>query len=71
MNKALLEQLALAKDAGSKAEAKDFFAKPPNEAEAPMGEEEGGMPPAGEEEMTPEQLEELMALLGSESEPEV
>lgn len=37
----LLEQLALAKEAGRNAMAKDFFAKTPNAAE----EAGGGMPP--------------------------
>ena len=70
MNKKLLEQLALAKEAGTKAMAKDFFAPVPGAAE-PDGDE--AMPPEGggsvdvsaqAEGLTPEQLEELMRALG-------
>lgn len=82
-NNALLQQLGLAKQAGTKQMAKDFFAKTPNAAAEPGAE--GEMPaegvqtsaPAGEpgaapvgdaqamspEEMTPEQLEELLRML--------
>lgn len=68
MNKKLLEQLALAKEAGSKAMAKDFFAPTPGSggedesaaAMLPEGMEGGG---EGGDELTPEQLEELMAML--------
>lgn len=65
MNKALLEQLALAEQAGEEQEAKDFFAKPQNAAEAPPGEGEASVAMEAEGEMTPEQLEELLAMLGN------
>ena len=83
MNKALLAQLGLAKEAGTKAMAKDFFAKPPGPAaEAPDGSEamqmsapgnlgemkhgEGDEMPPSADELTPEQLEELLQLLGAQ-----
>lgn len=85
MNKALLAQLGLAKEAGTKAMAKDFFAKPPSPGTEPGAEpgvepglepcaeggvqtsaadaaEGEGMPP-GLEGVTPEQLQELLAML--------
>lgn len=66
------EQLALAREAGTKAMAKDFFAPPPGpaqEAEPEMGAE-GAESPAMEqlEQLSPEQLEELLALLAQQSE---
>jgi len=79
MNQKLLEQLALAKEAGAKAMAKDFFAPTPgsggaNET-APIGGEalahgDDKQAPmdgsGGPEALTPEQLEELLALLGQQ-----
>lgn len=71
MNKKLLEQLALAKEAGTKAMAKDFFAPTPgsggaDEAE-PSAEEGAEMgADASAENLTPEQLEELLKMLGAE-----
>lgn len=61
MNKALLEQLALAKEAGTKAMAKDFFAKPESAVEEAPAEENA------EGELTPEQLQELLAMLEQEN----
>lgn len=78
MNKALLAQLGLAKEAGTKAMAKDFFANPPSpgtdpeaaageavQTSAPEGMEgaEGAEAPPELDGMTPEQLEELLAML--------
>lgn len=67
------EQLALAREAGTKAMAKDFFAPTPgsggpSDAEmAPAPAEGGEMPPVeGEAELTPEQIEELLALLAQQ-----
>jgi hypothetical protein len=66
------EQLALAREAGTKAMAKDFFAPTPgaggpSEAEMEAAPpEEGAEMPAGEPELTPEQLEELLALLAQQ-----
>lgn len=73
------EHLALARDAGTKAMAKDFFAPAPGSggpSDAEMAE--GEMPMAGGEmppelaALSPEQLEELLALLAQQggSEPE-
>jgi len=78
MNEKLLEQLRLAKEAGTSAMAKDFFAKTPGASPAeggaePDGDEAAAMPPAGGDAaagggdldgLTPEQLEELMRMLG-------
>lgn len=72
------EHLALARDAGTKAMAKDFFAPTPGaggpaeemaEGEMPMGD--GEMPPDLAA-LPPEQLEELLALLAQQGggEPE-
>lgn len=76
MNKALLQQLALAKQAGTQAMAKDFFAKPPGPGTDPAAEAEEAVQtsaegasasaPEGEAELTPEQLEELLAQLQSQ-----
>lgn len=78
MNKALLEQIAAAKDAGTKAMAKDFFAPTPGaggEEEMPVeGDMQTSAPSEGEtmpgaegvegaEQLSPEQLEELLQLL--------
>lgn len=76
MNEKLLEQLRLAKEAGTKAMAKDFFAPTPGGGESePDGDEVAavdGAPVAGDgsvsadvqaEGLTPEQLEELMRAL--------
>jgi hypothetical protein len=66
------EQLALAREAGTKAMAKDFFAPTPgaggpSDAEMEAAPPEaGGEMPAGEPELTPEQLEELLALLAQQ-----
>ena len=64
MNQKLLEQLALAKQAGTKAMAKDFFAKVPGggDEEAPM--EPGTDAQAAPSDISPEQLEELLKMLG-------
>ena len=77
MNEKLLEQLRLAKEAGTSAMAKDFFAKTPGASPAEGGAEpdgdEAAMPPVGGDAaagggdlggLTPEQLEELMRMLG-------
>lgn len=74
MDEKLLKQLALAKEAGMKGMAKEFFAPAPGstpaeEQSAPeggampdaMGAE--GMPGAEGGDLTPEQLEELMRML--------
>lgn len=76
MNEKLLEQLRLAKEAGTKAMAKDFFAPTPGGDEGTEGasDESGPMPPsegsvsvdAQADGLTPEQLEELMRTLGIE-----
>jgi hypothetical protein len=75
IDKKLLEQLQLAKQAGTQAMAKDFFAptpgagqeegSPAEEASEPPAEAaaEGGGKPAGDN-LTPEQLEELLRMLG-------
>jgi hypothetical protein len=78
----LLEQLALAKEAGTKGMAKEFFAPtpgsggPPADAPAEEGAEAAGaMPPDADDsgamppgaaggELTPEQLQQLLAALG-------
>lgn len=79
MDDKLLEQLALAKEAGTKAMAKDFFAPVPGgEAEASADGRQDpppleGAAPGGDsvsvdaqaEGLTPEQLEELLASLGN------
>lgn len=69
------EHLALAREAGTKAMAKDFFAPVPGqgeEAAPPEGVEaapaEGGGVPPELAELSPEQLEELLALLAQQSE---
>jgi len=87
-NNALLQQLALAKQAGTKAMAKDFFAKTPGpgaepgaegtppvddvQTSAPGDAQAGEQPEPGEksldleangQDMTPEQLEELLRML--------
>lgn len=75
------KHLGLARDAGTKAMAKDFFAPTPGAggpAEGEMPEaapvETGGEMPPELAELTPEQLEELLALLaqqgGGEAPPE-
>lgn len=78
MNKKLLEQLALAKQAGTKSMAKQFFAPVPGGAEEDAQDGgaddalegapgEGGGDMAGGEpggELTPDKLEELLRLLG-------
>lgn len=71
------EQLALAREAGTRAMAKDFFAPAPGAggpAEGEMMGGEMGMDPqegaeaeaGGEPELTPEQVEELLALLAQQ-----
>lgn len=70
-NDKLLEQLALAKEAGTKAMAKDFFAPTPGASPAESGmegspAEESSESPGeakAEGDLTPEHLEELMRLL--------
>lgn len=74
MDEKLLEQLRLAKEAGSKAMAKDFFAPTPGgddeaaegEAGAPAGDDSGGSVAidAQADGLSPEQLEELLRMLG-------
>jgi hypothetical protein len=84
IDKKLLEQLQLAKQAGTQAMAKDFFAPTPGagqeegspEEEASESPDEakaeGDMPGGGMEvhaktdSITPEQLEELLRMLGGE-----
>lgn len=78
----LKKHLGLARDAGTKAMAKDFFAPTPGAGGPAEGEQaeaapmEAGESPAMEqlEQLTPEQLEELLALLaqqgGGEAPPE-
>lgn len=94
MNKKLLQQLALAKQAGTQSMAKDFFAKTPSPGTDPTADPAAGggaMPPGGDvqtsaapggepsepgekglemeangQDMTPEQLEELLQLLQSQ-----
>lgn len=70
------EHLALAREAGTRAMAKDFFAPTPGPAQEveategampPEAGAEGGMPPELAE-LSPEQLEELLALLGQQNE---
>lgn len=79
-NPKLLQQLALAKQAGSQAMAKNFFAKTPSpgaEDEAaehpePDADQAGGPSDmdadnqAGGEQLTPEQLEEILRALESQ-----
>lgn len=63
------EHLALAREAGTKAMAKDFFAPVPGPgAEEPAAEAAPAEMPPGEPELTPEQLEELLALLAQQQE---
>lgn len=74
------EQLALAREAGTRAMAKDFFAPTPGsggpadgemEAAPPDGgEAPGGEMPAEQPELTPEQIEELLALLAQQQTPQ-
>ena len=82
MNKEkLLQQLALAKQAGTKAMAKDFFAKVPGSspaegspeeeaAEAPDEASAEGDTPGGDagdaSGLSPEQLQELLRMLGGD-----
>lgn len=80
MNKEkLLQQLAMAKQAGTSAMAKDFFSKTPGSTPAEGSpEEEAAEPPAEASAegdpaaggnmggMTPEQLEELLRMLGDQ-----
>ena len=70
------EQLALAREAGTKAMAKDFFAPAPGAGGPTDAEAAAGEPPAvemaeggGEPELTPEQIEELLALLAQQQQP--
>lgn len=69
----LKEQLALAREAGTKAMAKDFFAPTPGSGGPADGEMEAqpaeGEAPMAEPELTPEQIEELLALLAQREEP--
>lgn len=69
------EQLGFAREAGTRAMAKDFFAPTPG---AGGGEAEAGAAPGAEaateqaselEALSPEQLEELLALLAQQQEP--
>lgn len=76
MNKKLLEQLALAKEAGTKSMAKEFFAPVPGSSPAEGGSvdaEQAAMPDAaaqggegGADDLSPEQLEELLRMLESQ-----
>lgn len=79
-NPKLLQQLALAKQAGSQAMAKNFFAKTPSpgaenaaaEHPEPDADQAGGPSDmdadnqAGGEQLTPEQLEEILRALESQ-----
>lgn len=69
------EQLALAREAGTRAMAKDFFAPAPgsggpSDAEMEAAPPEGVEEPAAEPELTPEQLEELLSLLAQQQTPQ-
>lgn len=69
MNQKLLEQLQLAKEAGSNAMAKDFFSKPENPVEAPPDEAgmTEGQEPDGDEGMPAQGLP--AGPMGGEGEP--
>lgn len=64
------EHLALAREAGTKAMAKDFFAPAPGQGEeaAPDAAAAPAEVPPELAELSPEQLEELLALLAQQSE---
>lgn len=70
------EQLALAREAGTRAMAKDFFAPTPgsggpSDAEMEAAPPEGGeAAPEAQPELTPEQIEELLALLAQQQTPQ-
>ena len=70
------EQLALAREAGTKAMAKDFFAPTPGAGGpsaavmAPVDVSADGEAPSGETVLTPEQIEELLALLEQQKPPQ-
>lgn len=71
MNPKLLEQLRLAKEAGTKAMAKDFFAPTPGSGGPDEGspQEEASESPdeaQTEGDISPEQLEELLKMLQSQ-----
>ena len=66
------EQLGLARDAGTRAMAKDFFSPAPGQGDVPEEAgaapvEGGGEVPPELEGLSPEQLEELLALLAQQS----
>lgn len=81
-NQKLLQQLALAKEAGSRAMAKDFFAPTPGSGgpDEEAQEASGAMPPDAQPdaadaaagggdaggELSPEQLQQLLQMLGGD-----